>query len=172
MEPSRMRRRDRQINDMAEIIGIVERQKVCNLAMCADDQPYVIPMLYGFEDNTMYFHCAEVGMKLDILRKNPNVCFEIQSSKTDSVVENSDRPCDWGIVYESVIGFGKAEIVDDRDTKIKVYNLIVAKMQPDGYVHSEELYTEKKIKGTFIIKVSVGSMTGKRWDGMKPAATR
>jgi nitroimidazol reductase NimA-like FMN-containing flavoprotein (pyridoxamine 5'-phosphate oxidase superfamily) len=163
-----MRRRDREIKDPAEIEDILKRQNICHLAMCAEDRPYVIPMIFAFEEDTVYFHCAEVGQKLDMLRANPNVCFEVQSSETSAVVENSGKPCDWGIIYESVIGFGKAEIIDDRETKIKVYNLIVSKMHPPGYTHDEVLYTEKKIKGTFIIKVKIDSMTGKRWDGTKP----
>ncbi|MCL1983164.1 MAG: pyridoxamine 5'-phosphate oxidase family protein [Clostridiales bacterium] len=165
-----MRRRDREIKDMAEIVHILETQRVCHLAMCSESQPYVVPMLYAYEDGAMYFHCAEVGQKLDMLRANPNVCFEVQASTAEEVVENSGKPCYWGIAYESVIGFGKAEIIGDRETKIKVYDMIVGKMRPTGYVHSQELYTEKKIKGTFIIKVKIDSMTGKKWDGTKPGA--
>ncbi|MCL1808723.1 MAG: pyridoxamine 5'-phosphate oxidase family protein [Clostridiales bacterium] len=163
-----MRRRDREIKDIDEIVRLLEDNKICHLAMCAGEQPYVVPMLYAYEGGSMYFHCAEVGQKLDMIRANPNVCFEVQASQTEEVIENSGKPCYWGISYESVIGFGKAEILGDRETKIKVYNLIVGKMKPPGYVHSEEMYTEKKIKGTFIIKVKIDSMTGKKWDGTKP----
>lgn len=172
LETGRMRRRDREIREEGEIIKILKTQKICHLAMCEGGNPYVIPMIYAYDDGMLFFHCAEVGKKLDILRVNPNICFEIQSSAIDNLVENSDKPCDWGFAYESAIGFGKAEILDDRETKIKVYNMIVSKMHPSGYVHSEELYIEKKIKGTFVIRVKIDSMTGKKWDGIKPAATR
>jgi len=168
MEIGKLRRRDREIKNPDEIKEILSTQKVCHLAMCVDRQPYVIPMLYAYEDNVLYFHCAEVGQKLDMLRQNPNVCFEILSINSEDIVKNSDKPCDWGWEYESVIGYGQAEIIDDRDVKIKAYNLFVDKLKPAGYVHREELYTEKKIKGTFIIRVTIESMTGKRWDGTKP----
>ena len=170
MEISRMRRRDREIKDTEEMIDILNRESICHLAMCLEDQPYVIPMIFAYHDHALYFHCAEVGMKLDILRKNNKVCFEVQHSYTEKVVENTQKPCDWGITYESVIGFGTAEILNDRDDKILAYNLLVNKLKPGGYRHDDILYTEKKIKGTFIIKVSVESMTGKRWDGLKPNA--
>jgi nitroimidazol reductase NimA-like FMN-containing flavoprotein (pyridoxamine 5'-phosphate oxidase superfamily) len=168
MEIQGLRRRDREIKDPAEITAILNTNRICHLAMSVDDQPYVIPMIYAYSEGELFFHCAEVGQKLDMLRRNPKVCFEIQSSKTDSIVENSDKPCDWGIAFESVVGYGSAEIIDDRETKIKCYDLLIKKMQPKGYIHREELYTEKKIKGTYIIKVKIERMTGKRWDGTKP----
>ncbi len=172
MEIGQMRRRDREIKDREEIIGILNRQHICHLAMCAENQPYVIPMIFAYQDNALYFHCAEVGTKLDILRKNHNVCFEVQSSITEKVVENTYKPCDWGISYESVIGFGTAEILNDREDKIDAYRLLVNKMKPEHYSHSDDLYTEKKITGTLIIKVTISSMTGKRWDGSKPNVVR
>lgn len=168
MEISRMRRRDREIKDNEEIIKILNKQNICHLAMCADDQPYVIPMIFAYEANALYFHCAEVGMKLDILRRNNKVCFEVQHSNTEKVIENTHKPCDWGISYESIVGFGMAEILNDRVEKIKAYNLLVDKLKPTGYEHRDDLYTDKKINGTFIIKVNIDSMTGKRWDGLKP----
>jgi len=167
-----MRRRDREIKDMEEIVAIIATENVCHLAMCADNKPYVIPMIYIYNENHLYFHCAEVGMKLDILRQNDAVCFEIQRSTTEQIVENTDKPCDWGFAYESIIGFGKARLVTDREEKIRFYDLLVAKMEPEGYVHSSGDYTEKKITGTYVIDVTIESMTGKRWDGNKPGLAR
>ena len=51
--------------------------------------------------------------------------------------------------------------------KIKAYDNLVKKMMPKGYVHEENSYVEKKLKGTFIIKVPIESMSGKKWNGIK-----
>lgn len=166
-----MRRRDREIKDVDEIIAILKKGFVCHLAMCADNKPYVIPMIYVYHDNHLYFHCADVGMKLDILRVNNEVCFEVQNSSHE-LIENAGAPCDWGFSYESVIGFGKAEFLEEAEDKIAVYDLMVGKMSPKSYVHKptvngEGPYVPKKIKGSNIIKVSIDSMTGKKWDGHK-----
>ena len=164
---STMRRKDREVKERDEILAIVNRGRICHLAMCADGEPYVIPMLYGYADDCLYFHCAEVGKKLDILRKNNRVCFEITNSP-ETIIENMGQPCDWGIPFESVIGFGNVELIEtDGDAKKAAYDVLVTKLAPPGYTHTNGNYEEKKIKGTFIIKVRIESMTGKRWDGTK-----
>ncbi len=161
-----MRRRDREIKDPNEVIEILKKEQICHLAMCLENRPYVVPMLYVYNDNCLYFHCAEVGQKLDILRENPQVCFEIANSGTELIL-NGGKPCDWGYSFESVIGFGKAEIIDDDAQKVRIYDLMVEKMKPDDYIPMENQYVEKKIKYSLIIKVSIESMSGKKWDGHK-----
>ena len=162
-----MRRRDRQINDREEIINILKKGFVCHLAMCANNEPYVVPMIYVYHDDCLYFHCAEVGLKLDIIRQNSRVCFQVETHSQDSV-ENAGTPCDWGFAYESAIGFGNAQLIEDDEEKKRVYDLLVAKIAPSGYIHGEDPYVPKKIRGTYIIKVPSESVTGKRWDGTKP----
>lgn len=169
-----MRRRDREIKDSQEIIAILEKGFVCHLAMCADNKPYVVPMVYVYHEGHLYFHCAEVGMKLDILRVNQEVCFEVQNASQE-IIENAGTPCDWGFAYESVIGFGKAELLETDEEKVAAYDLLVQKLAPTGYAppvdtKKEDVYgpyVPKKIRGTYIIKVKIESMTGKKWDGHK-----
>ncbi|WP_027399808.1 pyridoxamine 5'-phosphate oxidase family protein [Anaerovorax odorimutans] len=166
-----MRRRDREIKDENEIIEILKKSFVCHLAMCSDNKPYVIPMIYVYNDNCLYFHCADVGQKLDILRVNNEVCFEVQNSSSD-IIKNAGMPCDWGFQFESVIGFGKAELLENDEDKISVYDLFVGKMAPADYIHKPTVngdgpYVPKKIKGSYIIKVNIDSMTGKKWNGHK-----
>lgn len=163
----RMRRRDREIKEQQEIVEILKKGQVCHLAMCRDNKPYVVPMLYVYDDNIMYFHCAEVGEKLDILKENDEVCFEMANSGAE-IIENGGKPCDWGYSFESVIGFGKAVIVKDDDAeKRKVYDLMVEKMKPESYEVTPDQYVEKKVKYSYIIKVKIESMTGKKWSGHK-----
>lgn len=168
---ARMRRRDRQINDREEILAVVEKAHVCHLAMCAEGRPYVVPMVFVYADGHLYFHCAEVGLKLDILRQNDQVCFEMECSSVSEIVQNTGMPCDWGFAYESVIGFGRARLIEAREEKLRIYDLLVEKLAPADYRHQQAFYVEKKIKGTYIIDVTIESMTGKRWDGVKPVPT-
>lgn len=161
-----MRRKDREIKEKNEIEEILNNGFVCHLALSQDNMPYVLPMLYGYEDDCLYFHCAQVGKKLEMLKENPNVCFEIETTNRD-IVENGGNPCDWGLNFKSVIGFGEAHILEIYDEKIKGYNVLVKKIAPPNYVHSDDLYIEKKVAGTVIIKVEIKSITGKKWDGIK-----
>ena len=129
---------------------------VCRLGMCEGDQPYVVPLCFGYEDNALYFHCSPEGKKLDILRKNNNVCFEID---IDCEVVKADQAYDWGMKYKSVIGFGKAVFIKDVEQKRKALDII---MQQFSEGTSE--YPEEAVKKTMVVKVEIESMTGKKTD--------
>ena len=74
---NRMRRKDREIEDRAELESIIGAAMVCRLAMSEDDRPYIVPLCFGYKDGNLYFHSAEEGKKLEILRVNSSICFEI-----------------------------------------------------------------------------------------------
>lgn len=149
-----MRKKDKEIKDIAAIEEILTRAVVCRLGLCETNQPYVVPLCFGYKDNTLYFHCANQGKKLDILRTNNNVCFEVD---IDSRVIKADQPCDWGMKYKSVIGFGKAMFIEDVESKRKALNVIMQQYSEKSFE-----YPEEAIRNTVVIKVEIKSMTGKQ----------
>ncbi len=102
-----MRRKDREVTDMAVIEEILQSCKTCHVAMIDGSEPYVVPLSYGWERNgnvlTLYFHCAWEGRKLEILRKNNRVCFEISR---EGKLLHAQVPCNLGYDYSSMIGYG------------------------------------------------------------------
>ena len=149
-----MRRKDKQINDVAVINDILSSTRVCRLALCENNQPYVVPLCFGYKDNTLYFHCAGQGKKLDILRKNKNVCFEID---IDCEVVKADQPCDWGMKYKSVIGFGKAVFIENIEQKCKALDVIMQQYSGGTFE-----YPANAIENIVVIKIGIESMTGKQ----------
>ena len=149
-----MRRKDREINDIAVIEGIIRKGQVCRLALSENGQPYIIPLCFGYEDNNLYFHSAREGKKLDILRKNNNVCFEID---IDLELVKGKKACDCSMKYQSVIGFGKAELIEDIESKRRAFNIIM-----QNYLEGSFEYPDESIQKTVIIKVEIESMTGKK----------
>jgi len=113
-----MTKRERQVTDLSEIARILETGKVLHLGLAVDNEPYVVPMNYGhtFEDGklTLYLHSALRGKKLDMMRRNPNVFFEISC---DLQPFEGKLPCQYGLVYSSIMGRGKAHIVEDVEEK-------------------------------------------------------
>jgi nitroimidazol reductase NimA-like FMN-containing flavoprotein (pyridoxamine 5'-phosphate oxidase superfamily) len=109
-----MRRNDRKIKDRAFIDGIIRRCQVCHLAMCGDGQPYIVPLNFGYDGRFLYFHAALEGRKIDIIKKNNRVGFEFYILHE---IVKAEQACKWGAKYESVIGSGTAEIIDDLDVK-------------------------------------------------------
>ena len=74
-----MRRKDRELKDMADIVSIAKRETVCTVAFHDEPCPYLIPLNYGAEVEDgkliLYFHGAKEGTKLDRIRENPNVSY-------------------------------------------------------------------------------------------------
>jgi nitroimidazol reductase NimA-like FMN-containing flavoprotein (pyridoxamine 5'-phosphate oxidase superfamily) len=149
-----MRRKDREISDASSIHSFIKKATVCRLGMINGDKPYVVPLCFGFQDNVLYFHSAVNGQKIDCLRSNPNVCFEL-----DLITETlaSEEPCDWGMKYQSVIGFGKAIFIKALDEKRQALTIIMRQ-----YSDQRFQFPENKVKATAIFKVEIESMTAKQ----------
>ena len=149
-----MRRNDKQINGIAAVANVLGRAKVCRLGLCENDRPYVVPLCFGYEDNALYIHSAGQGKKLDIIRKNNNVCFEVD---IDCRVAEAGKVCDWGMKFKSVIGFGKAVFIEGSDEKRKALNIIMAQ-----YSEQQFQFPKNKVRATAVFKVEIESMTGKQ----------
>ncbi|MFO7460049.1 MAG: pyridoxamine 5'-phosphate oxidase family protein [Desulfatiglandales bacterium] len=150
-----MRRKEKEIKEKAAMESIIEHALVCRLAMSAHDQPYVLPLCFGYMDGSLYFHCAREGMKLDMLRINNRVCFECD---TDHELVLSETPCEWGMKGQSVVGFGRALLLDDPESKKNALDAIMAHYGAKGPC----TYTEKGVRKALIIKVEIESMTAKK----------
>lgn len=148
-----MRRTDKQIHDVAAMEGILRRATICRLAISADDRPYVVPLCFGYQDNTLYFHCAPEGMKLDILRKNDRVCFE---ADVDHEFVRANDACGWSLKYRSVIGFGRAVIVEGAAAKRAALDVIMG-----HYANGPFQYSADAVVKTTVVRIEIESMTGK-----------
>lgn len=151
-----MRRKEKEIKSISEIEDIINKALICRLGLSLNNQPYVIPLNFGYKSNELHFHCAIAGKKIDFIRENNNVCFEIDSD-TELVV--GQHACvGWTMKYKSVIGFGKAYIIEDFDEKIKSMDIIMEHYSGTSGFE----YTEKNIRGVGIIKVVIESVSGKK----------
>ena len=107
-----MRRNEREIKGRKDIDDIIKRCRVCHLAMCDDGQPYIVPLNFGYDGGFLYFHAAPEGRKIDIIKRNNRVGFEFDILHD---IVTAEQACKWGAKYESVMGSGTAEIVDDLE---------------------------------------------------------
>lgn len=109
-----MRRKDREIHNKIEIFDILNRCDTIRIGMHGSQYPYVVPVSFGMEvvndKAVIYFHCAQQGMKVDLLRANPCVCVE-----GDIFIRVEKTAHDFTTRYESVIGFGECQIITDSD---------------------------------------------------------
>ncbi len=149
-----MRKADREIKDPVELEIVLRRADVCRLAMVDGGEPYIVPLNFGYRDGCLYFHCAREGRKLDILRKNPKVCFELEA---DVHLVKGEKACQWSTSYESVIGWGTATIsLDEKEVKEGLEVLM------SHYTEGPFEFDPRSLSLTALIKVKVERMTGKR----------
>ena len=152
-----LRRKEKEITDSGLVLDILKKGQFATLALCRNDEPYVVTMNYGFDSHkhALYFHCAREGKKLDVLKRNDRVCVEFD---LDQKPVTSESPCEWTMPYQSVIGFGRASLVDDPDSKQKALDAILKHYGATGPFS----YHEKDLARALIIQVTIERMTGKR----------
>lgn len=149
-----MRRSEKEIVDHSQIEAIIKRALVCRVALCDDGQPYVIPVNFGYDDGCLYIHSAPAGKKLDILKRNPNVSFEVD---IDHALVAGNEPCLYTFNYRSVVGFGIAAILRNLSEKRKGMDVIVS-----HYVGSEAIYPDDALAKVTVVRIEISSMTGRQ----------
>jgi nitroimidazol reductase NimA-like FMN-containing flavoprotein (pyridoxamine 5'-phosphate oxidase superfamily) len=150
-----MRRKEKEIKSKSEIESIIKSAQVCRIAFSLNDEPYIVPMYYGYKDNFLFFHSAKQGKKIDIIKKNNRVCFEIDINQH---IKNTGVPCNWKNSYSSVIGFGKAKLVENFNEKVKALNTIIDHYSP-GTIYE---FPKENVSITAIIKIEIEDITGKK----------
>ena len=162
-----MRRTDREITNLAEILDIIRSCHIMRLGTCRGGIPYVVPLNYGYEDGSIYFHCAPAGEKLDFIRENSLVCFEID---TDIELIRAPEPSGFRMMYRSVIGWGHAFLSEEETEKIKALDILMRQHQgPEGP------YSDNALRRVMLVRIDIDRMTGKHGSpedcrpGSKPA---
>jgi nitroimidazol reductase NimA-like FMN-containing flavoprotein (pyridoxamine 5'-phosphate oxidase superfamily) len=150
-----MRKKDREITDQALLETIRQKALVCRIGLSLNDVPYVVPVNFGCKDNRIYFHSSLKGMKIDMLRQNNKVCFEMEC---DVEIVPGEHACDWTAKFYSIIGFGKAHIVEDYSEKLE--GLAIIMEHYTGKALHE--FPEEKVNKAAIIRIDIESMTGKK----------
>ena len=153
-----MRRKDREIKDISEIINILNSCKTAHVAMVDKEMPYVVPLSYGYElENaqiTLYFHSAKEGRKIAILKENNQVCFEISC---EGEPLHAAIPCNSGYFYSSIIGNGQVEFVEDVKEKCRGLSLMFH--QQTG---RQVEFTEEQAKTVCVFKIISNDFSGKQ----------
>lgn len=149
-----MRRKDREITDPAELEAILRRGRIVRLAMCRDNAPHIAVLSYGYRDGALHLHSAPVGFKMELMRANPQVAFEVT---LDAEVLPAAKACDYTARYRSVVGHGRIEFVEAPEAKVEGLQVI---MEQHGQGPWE--FPPKVVTATAVLKLVISDMTGKR----------
>jgi nitroimidazol reductase NimA-like FMN-containing flavoprotein (pyridoxamine 5'-phosphate oxidase superfamily) len=166
-----MRRKDREVTGIEDLLEIIRACKVCRLGMTDNGVPYVVPLNFGYEYRdaalTLYFHGAREGKKIDILKKGEaknqgfcetktQVCFEMDCGHE---LTSGERACDYGYNYASIIGFGTVEFIEGDDEKISALNLLMKHQTGED---RDFAFGEPELKAVAVYRLKADSFTGKR----------
>lgn len=149
-----MRRAEREIKDRETIEEIIRKATVCRLGLCDGGMPYVVPLSFGYEDNRLYFHSAPEGRKIEVIKANPNVCFEVDLAEE---YVDAEVPCGWTLKYRSVIGFGTAHLLETVEDKKRALDVILAHYSDGKYE-----YPPGALDKVAVVRVDIDNMTGKQ----------
>jgi nitroimidazol reductase NimA-like FMN-containing flavoprotein (pyridoxamine 5'-phosphate oxidase superfamily) len=152
-----MTKRELQITDLNEIRAILDNAKVLHLGMAVDNEPYVVPMNYGYkmEDGklTLYLHSAVQGKKLDMLKANSRVFFELDC---DWAPFEGEKPCQYGLSYSSVMGRGEAVLVEDVEEKMEAMTILMKTQTGRDFS-----FNEKLVSIVAVMRIDVAEYTAK-----------
>jgi nitroimidazol reductase NimA-like FMN-containing flavoprotein (pyridoxamine 5'-phosphate oxidase superfamily) len=138
-----------------EMEKILRSQTLGFLGMSLNGTPYVIPLNYGYTEGKILFHCALKGKKLDLLRTNPQVCFTVGSQFGELVPHPQGAHCHAD--YESVVCFGRAQIIEDLQQRQKTLSEFIRCLQSDA----KEIPLEAA-SGCYAVEIKINKMTGRR----------
>ena len=150
-------KRETRVTDPTEIIRILDTAKVLHLGLAVDNEPYVVPMNYGYtmEDGklTLYLHSAVRGKKLDMIQANSKVFFEIDC---DRMPFEGRVPCQYGMVYSSIMGRGTATLVEDPEAKMQAMSILMKTQTGKDFTFNERL-----VSIVTVIRIDVQEYTAK-----------
>ena len=149
-----MRKKEREITDIKEIERIIAGAEVCRIGFVDGDEPYIVPVSFGYESNAIYFHSAPEGRKVNLIKESAKVCFELD---TDTEIVQSDNACDWTTKYRSVMGTGRASLLADNEEKIRGLNVIMK-----HYSSAEFRFPRSKLATVLVIRVDIDRISGKK----------
>lgn len=151
-------KRELEVTDINEIKEILDKSMIVHVGMVDGDEPYVVPMNYGYilEDGilSLYLHGANIGRKIDIIKKNPKVFFEMECDVTPF---EGKVACQYGTTYASVMGLGKAEILEVPEDKIDGLAKFMKTQTGKDFT-----FDERMVSIVSVIKITATEFTAKR----------
>lgn len=155
---------ERIIQERTEMESILYAAKVGRLGICQNGVPLIIPVNFAYEPGSIYVHGSSSGLRVDVIRENPHVCFEVDEFLA---TVPASTPCEYDTAYRSVVASGSAQVLSTPDEKIHPLRLIVTKYAGEAVAlgltrQMVEGYRSSRGRETAVVKMNVERMTGKR----------
>lgn len=147
-----MRRKDREVTEYGKMLEIVKACDCCRLGLVDDAGAYIVPLNFGYENRegelNLYFHSAGEGKKIELVKQQNRVSFEMDTKH--GLVEGN-VPCAYSYLFQSVMGRGEIELLQDYEEKVHGLELVMAHYSDKA----DWVFPEKMINGMAVMKLTV-----------------
>jgi len=151
-----MRRHDKLITDPDDLDAIIRASQVCRLALAIDNEPYLVPVNFGYDGQAIYLHTATAGRKIDFFEANPRVCFALEAEH--QLLEDEQTACRWTMHFASVIGYGTiSELVTAEEKRFGLNQIM---HHYSG--RNDWSFDDKELPPTRLWRIEIETMSGKR----------
>ncbi|HBV96430.1 MAG: flavin-nucleotide-binding protein [Peptococcaceae bacterium BICA1-7] len=158
MKKHHMNKADREVIDREELRDLLKTGKYASIAMCRDNDPYIVTLSYGYDqqNDCLYFHTALKGLKLAIIKDNPNVCATV-------IQDGGYEKDQCAHHYFSAVMWGTMTVIDDLEEKKHALEVLLHHLEnnPDP-IRQRNLKNDAAYKGVAILKLTITHLTGKR----------
>jgi nitroimidazol reductase NimA-like FMN-containing flavoprotein (pyridoxamine 5'-phosphate oxidase superfamily) len=153
-----MNKKEREIEDRKVLLEILRRGKYVTIAMCRENEPYIVTLSYGYDENknALYFHCSLEGLKLDFVKGNPSVCATVIEDKGYRMGE-----CDQA--YRSVVFWGRMQKVEELQEKKHGMQILLNHLEDDpDQVRKRSLKSDEVYEEVGILRLDITEISGKQ----------
>ena len=150
-------RPNRELTEKSDIDRILKNGKFSVISMCRENEPYIVTLSYGYdsENETLYFHCAKNGLKLDFLNFNSKVCATV-------IEDGGYISGECGHEYKSVVFWGNMHLVDDLDEKKHGMSILLHHLEDqDSIIKDKILKSEDYYSKMEILRLEIEQIHGK-----------
>lgn len=157
---------------LEEMEEILRKAEVGRIALCDSLMPYVIPVNFLYHEGKIVFHCAWKGKKLDLIKENPNCCFEVDEFMGKTRDHYATR-CN--LDYDSVLAFGKARVENCEEKKMRLLQLFAEKYSEDyrrPLSEGGKRFGKDRLSECCCVVIDIEELTGRRERTVKGKHTK
>lgn len=146
----------KKLIDRSEIESIIRESIYCTVGMLDENGlPYVLPMNFGYADQTLYLHGGFKGKKIKALQKNKQICVNF-CTNTALRYQNAEIACSYSMKYRSAMLYGSIEFVENLEEKEQILRIIMRQ-----YTSNEVRFSAPALKNVCVMKVTAERLEGR-----------
>ncbi len=145
------------IESRVDIEHIIKACKTCYVAMSDENVPYVLPMNFALDGDTVILHSAQHGRMWETLKKNPKVCINWTLGE-ELAWQDEQVACSYRVKSKTVLVEGTVELIDDYDEKERMLKIMMAQ-----YSTRKFRFNAPAVKNVGVMKVHIDKISAKEF---------